>query len=261
MGYHWICLQSILFFDSSTSTTSFRVVRIHQLEPPQRSANLKLEIFSSDTWKWTETFISTQARNFTVSHCCHPRSNAVVCNGILHWMSLYHGKIFAYDPFNNTDRYSTIEKPKDRNTKVNRRTVIYHLGKCQGHLRFIKYYPPFLSIWELKNYNGLEWSLVHKVDLKIMESDDRRMPCRIINTLSIPSLHPINGNIIYLHNDNHLVLCNISNRTLKRVCYVRYNYHCFSLFFPFVLPRWPTPVPQLQQNALRTDGRNICVKT
>ncbi|XP_059639013.1 F-box protein At1g49990-like [Cornus florida] len=106
-------------FDGTTCTTSFRVVRlIHQFEPPQNpppgSATLKLEIFSSDTCKWTETIISIRGHKFIESHC---HSNAVVCNGILHWMNLYRGKIFPYDPFNNTDQFRTIREPKDISVK------------------------------------------------------------------------------------------------------------------------------------------------
>ncbi|XP_059644377.1 F-box protein At5g49610-like [Cornus florida] len=50
--------------DCPSCTSSFRVVRIHVFNPGPWSTNLKLEIFSSDEWKWTETIISTPDGTF-----------------------------------------------------------------------------------------------------------------------------------------------------------------------------------------------------
>ncbi|XP_059642210.1 F-box protein At5g03970-like isoform X2 [Cornus florida] len=242
----FVC-KSSYSFDSTTCTTSFRVVRIHQFEkpqypnPPPRSANLKLDIFSSDTWKWTEIILSTWGRNFIMSH---DLSNAVVCNGILHWLFLYNGKIFAYDPFNNTDQFRTIRQPKDKFPTAYER----HLGECQGHLRYIDHYCSILNIWELKDNNGLEWSLVHNVVLKRME------PGYSLFRVKILPLHSLDGDIIYLHVDNRhcgILLCNMRTRTLKDACcFNSFAWFWHSMAFPFVLPWWPTPLPQFQQNTL-----------
>ncbi|XP_059638965.1 F-box protein At5g49610-like [Cornus florida] len=237
-------------FDNTSCTTSFRVVRIHRFEkpnyPPPRSANLKLDIFSSDTWKWTESIISTRGRNFIMSN---EVSNAVVCNGILHWMYLYNGKIFAYDPFNNTDQFRTIRQPKER-------FPLYYecfLGECQGHLRFIQFHRSILGIWELKDSNGLEWSFVHNVDLDRMKLD------HCLFGVSILPLHSTDQDIIYLHIYPRIMICNVRSRTLN-VCSLGPIYRLqHSMAFPFVLPWWPTSVPQFQRKALKTDGRSIQV--
>ncbi|XP_059642207.1 uncharacterized protein LOC132284150 [Cornus florida] len=248
----FVC-KSCCSFDDTTCTTSFRVVRIHQFEkpqypnPPPRSANLKLDIFSSDTWKWTESMISTRGRSFIMSYDC---SNAVVCNEKLHWMFLYRGKIFAYDPFNNTDQFRIIRQPKDRCPAANERL----LGECQGHLRFIHFYCSIINVWELKDYNVLEWSLVHNVNLDKIKSD--------LSTfcVSILPLHPTDGEIIYLYSEfsTGIILCNMRSRTLKRVClFDSFRSLWHAMAFPFVLPWWPTSVPQFQRKAVGTNGQGI----
>ncbi|XP_059642160.1 uncharacterized protein LOC132284108 [Cornus florida] len=240
--------------DGTTCTTSFRLVRIHPFEkpqfPPPRSGNLKFDIFSSDTWKWREIIISTQGDSFIMTpDLC----NAVVCNGILHWMYLYHGKIFAYDPFNNPDQFRTIRQPKDTCS-----TFEHRLGECQGHLRFIQLYRSTLSIWELKDYSGVEWSLVHNVELDRLKSEDS-LWVRNNKVLVLP-LHPIDADIVYLHVSHRIILCNMRSKTLKEVCFPDAYWTVWHLMtFAFVLPWWPTTVPQFQRNAIRINGQSIQV--
>ncbi|XP_059644742.1 uncharacterized protein LOC132286428 [Cornus florida] len=81
--------------------------------------------------------------------------------------------------------------------------------------------------------------------------------------VKILPLHSIDGDVIYLFISNYhysgILLCNMRTRTLKNACpnsfslsWVRH-----SMAFPFVLPWWPTSVPQFQRNALKTDGQGI----
>ncbi|XP_059638992.1 F-box protein At5g49610-like [Cornus florida] len=141
-------------------TSSFRVVRIHKRQI-QDTTNLELEIFSSDSWKWTQTIVSTGEQKPSYF------STVVSCDGILYWT--YGANIFAYDPFSNTDQFRIITKPKDKYPDVT--DSRHSLGERHGILSFIQYYDSTLSIWELKDYNGLDWSLVHKVDLNTMKLD------------------------------------------------------------------------------------------
>ncbi|XP_059638993.1 uncharacterized protein LOC132281293 [Cornus florida] len=212
--------------------SSFRVVRIHKRQI-QDTTNLELEIFSSDSWKWTQTIVSTKEQKPLYF------SPIVSCNGILYWTYVDRANIFAYDPFTNTDHFRIITQPKDKDKYHG---VKHSLGKRHGILSFTQCYASTLSIWELKDYSGLEWSLVHKVDLNTMKLDHR----------TIPAIHPIYGDLIYLHIRRTFVLCNMRTRTLKEVCSL-IPYCTYPVVSPFVLPFWPTPVPVplRQRNVLR----------
>ncbi|KAI3691077.1 hypothetical protein L2E82_49294 [Cichorium intybus] len=232
------------------SKTTFKVVRIEVVNcesPRQLSGTLKLEIFCSISGKWTEEFfMSSSTSDHELFYGWNYRCpSAVVCDGLLHWDTLSNSGIFTYDPSNGECR--TIELPHEIRKPV--WAFKYCLGESAGRLRYANFSwdDTNYRVWELKD---CEWLLLHKVHL-----DEMKATVQTINKdcMGLLSPHPLNQDIVFFwcRSSCRIVEYNMGNKLLKLPCFLR-DAKIISLlspmFFPFVLPCWPTVVPRIKQH-------------
>lgn len=238
--------------DEQGIKTSFKVVRIEVVNcesPKQLSGTLKLEIFCSVSGKWTEEFfMSSSTSDHELFYGWNYRCpSAVVCDGLLHWDTLSNSGIFTYDPSNGECR--TIELPREIRKPV--WAFKYCLGESGGRLRYANFSwdDTNYRVWELKDFgNGGEWLLLHKVHLDEMESSVETINKDCMGLLSP---HPLNQDVIFFwcRSSCRIVEYSMGNKLLKLPCFLK-DAKIISLlspmFFPFVLPSWPTTVPVIQ---------------
>ncbi|CAH1428100.1 unnamed protein product [Lactuca virosa] len=118
----------------------------------------------------------------------------------------------------------------------------YCLGESAGCLRYANFSwdDTNYRVWELKN--GGEWLLLHKVHL-----DEMKSTVETINKdcMGLLSPHPLDQDIVFFwcRSSCRIVEYNMRNKILKLPCFLR-DVKIISLlspmFFPFVLPCWPT---------------------
>ncbi|XP_071694152.1 F-box protein At5g49610-like [Rutidosis leptorrhynchoides] len=234
--------------------TSFKVVRIEAVKSESErhlSGTLKFDIFCSLLGRWTEEYFMSSSRfNPELFYCKNYRHHsAVVCNGLLHWDTLSTCGIFTYDPYNGECR--TVELPNEIRKPV--WACKHFLGESNGLLRYanISWDDSSYKVWELKdNGNGGEWLLVHKVRLDEMEST---VPNINKDCLGLLFPHLLNQDIVYFwcRSLSKVVEYNMRDKVLKLPCFIRHVKMITPLspmFFPFVLPFWPTEVPRIEQH-------------
>lgn len=139
------------------------------------------------------------------------------------------------------------------------------LVTLDGCLRLCKYDPPTrtLSIWELNEENegdktvtmhGGDDNLCVRLNKKVYLADEEMVVIRReIDKLWGVVFDPNNEDILYMFINNlraltkkDIIKCNIRTGEVATVAaYQRINCICH---FPFVLPWWPTPVPQSPQH-------------
>ncbi|KAL7599595.1 hypothetical protein Lser_V15G21943 [Lactuca serriola] len=235
--------------------TSFKVVRIEVVKcesPRQLSGTLKLEIFCSILGKWTEEyFMSSSNSDHELFYGWNYRCpSAVVCDGLLHWDTLSNCGIFTYDPYNGECR--TIELPREIRKPL--WALKYCLGESAGCLRYANFSwdDTNYRVWELKNGGESEWLLLHEVHL-----DEMKSTVETINKdcMGLLSPHPLDQDVVFFwcRSSCRIVEYNMRNKILKLPCFLR-DMKIISLlspmFFPFVLPCWPTTVPLIKQHDL-----------
>ncbi|XP_071695375.1 putative F-box protein At3g23970 [Rutidosis leptorrhynchoides] len=238
--------------------TSFKVVRIEAVWSESEghlSRTLKFEIFCSLLGRWTEEYFnssSSSSSNPELFYCkAYGHHSAVVCNGLLHWDTLSTCGIFIYDPYNGECR--TIGLPDEVSRPV--WAFKHFLGESNSLLRYahISLVDSSYQVLELKdNGNGGEWLLVHKVRFDEMESMIPNINNDSINFL-LP--HPLNQDIVFFwcESSNKVLEYNMRIKVLKLPCFIRHVKMItplYPMFFPFVLPSWPTAVPRLEQHDL-----------
>ncbi|KVI02473.1 F-box protein At1g49990-like isoform X1 [Cynara cardunculus var. scolymus] len=228
--------------------TSYTVVRVELLN--SLSTYLNLEMFSSETGKWV----------FYRLPCTNPIAllkrggGPISYNGILHWFVYNHGMV-AFDPHKDPKSCRLIQFPVDRDVESEyKHDGLYRLcGECQGRLRFFEVAPePFsfyvFSMWDLKDYEKGEWVSEFKVTRSDLSSSDPELGTWLTTAAFLPlSFHPFNLDIVYLRCVELacIVSYNIRDKRLDVACETIGVVEDLSwrVVVPFVIPRWPTPVP------------------
>lgn len=253
----WVALPALfsnvktlyIGFICYSSEKRFKVVRIEVVNVESRrqvSGTLKLEIFCSVSGRWTEEyFMSSDDELFYGWNYRCP--SGVVCDGLLLWDTLSSNGVFTYDPCSGECR--TIELPCEVMKPV--WGFKHCLGECNGRLRYANFSwdDTHYRMWELKDG---EWLLLHKVHLDEMKSTVESIDK---DCMSLLSPHSINQDIVFFwcRSSFRIVEYSMENKVLRLPNFNR-DAKIISLlspmFFPFVLPSWPTAVPSIQQHDL-----------
>lgn len=228
--------------------TSYTVVRVELLN--SFSTHLNLETFSSETGKWVDYRLPCPNPIALLKRGGGP----ITFNGILHWFVYKHGMV-AFDPHQDPKSCRIIQFPDDRDIESeHKHDGLYRLcDECQGKLRFFEVSPDScsfycFSMWDLKDYEKGEWCCEFKVTRSDLSSSDPELTTWLMTATFLPlSFHPFNLDIIYLR---CVELCcvvsyDIKNKKLEIACKPIGVVEDLSwrVVVPFVIPRWPTPVP------------------
>ncbi|KAK1438868.1 hypothetical protein QVD17_04680 [Tagetes erecta] len=228
--------------------TSYTVARVELLI--SSIPYLSFQTFSSETGKWIEYKL----------RCTNPialmkrDAGPITFNGALHWFVYVHGMI-AFDPYKDPKSCRFIRFPDDRQVEnVNRHDWIYRLcDACQGKLRFFEvardscsFY--CFSMWEKKDYERGEWCSAFKVTRSDLSSSDPELNSCLVKAAFFPlSFHPFNLDIVYLRCVDLACVVSYSIQDKRLDVVFRpigvMNDLFWHLVIPFVIPRWPTPVP------------------
>ncbi|KAK9052432.1 hypothetical protein SSX86_029061 [Deinandra increscens subsp. villosa] len=228
--------------------TSYTVVRVELVNV--RTNYLSLEVFSSETGKWVDYKLP----------CPHPiglmkrGGSPISFNGILHWFVYDYGMV-AFDPHKDPKSCRLIQFPEDREVETDyKHEGLYRLcDECQGKLRFFEvahdswsFY--CFSMWVMKDYEKGEWCSEFKVSRCDLSTSDPELNSWLRKATFLPlCFHPFDLDIVYL-------------RCVELACVVSYSIQnkrldvasrpigvddelTWRLVVPFVIPRWPTPVP------------------
>ncbi|PQQ19732.1 uncharacterized protein Pyn_30453 [Prunus yedoensis var. nudiflora] len=222
------------------------------------SFEFNLQIFCSESGKWTEA-VASSPRRFYVNHLS---CDAIAHNGMLYWWGFDF--LIGFNPYSSDTSCSTtdvdhhiyccrfIGKPVEQFAQS-----FDFLNVWQGRLRISQSYrnpdrqTTGFSIWEFKDdghqVDGGKWCLVDTVDIRQMIADDpliykwdhARYWKKCIMVLGFD---PHNDEVLYLELCQHLVRYNIRTRTLKKVTFYPYKGSPCprKRVFPFVIPPWPT---------------------
>ena len=151
--------------DHKQQQVSYRVMRIPEFKG--MSTKFKVDIFSSDTGKWSKSVVLCP-QGFWLGIFTFV---GVPYNGLLFWWSL-NERLVGFDPYTSKccrvfDKLVELEPSR-----------VERLGVCHGALRICQLlgYPynfahPKLRVWELKDYDkGGKWCLEHEVYFNQMVS-------------------------------------------------------------------------------------------
>ncbi|KAM7527543.1 hypothetical protein LguiB_030953 [Lonicera macranthoides] len=229
---------------------NFQVVRIGGYQGSSKVVNF--EIFSSKTGQWKDKMVSFDllVRLFIGGHIINYHQ-AVPCKKIIHWIE-YNNKIITYDTSqtdigsDDTIQCRLIDLPSDQ--MIEDKMIRGMIGVCQDHLHYChaanSSQNQNVGVWELRNYNNEvgegNWILLYRIRF------DEVNPS--VSGLAQPlAFHPHSPDTIYLIRlPNMLRLASLNLRT--RVCrdlVPLKDVLAWWTVFAFVLPPWPTPVPQI----------------
>lgn len=224
----------------------YRVVRTQPVSTIP-GMSLPVDIFSSETGKWSRLILSCPSSLLLTSLCYY----AVVCNGILHWITESHG-LFAFDPFketscNGVDQISFIDLPPELSGK-NIYMKNAHFGMCRERLRiFYTFVPsdggeygPVLRVWELVDYTAGKWCLLHDIRMSmniscsdtsssILISDEWNADEWKLNEwksidMSV-AFHPYDGDIVYIWFPSNFFSCNLRHKRFEVIHKIKtFNY-------------------------------------
>lgn len=207
---------------------SYKVVRVPMYACCETTAHY-FQVFSSEKeGKWEEIMVHFP---YPIKLCLGYHT-PVVYNQILHFIHESdddHNLVIAYDPYKSSDRCRVFTMPSAKATKM-------CFGLFEGCLGFVcmDYDPRRWKIWKLNDYNKGEWSLAHDI---FFDSSVLLLP---------KAFHPLDSNIIYFRSQNEdrfpIFSYNIQTRSFEAV--VVKGPHS-RIDFTFVIPSWPTVVPQL----------------
>ncbi|KAJ0692589.1 putative F-box domain-containing protein [Helianthus annuus] len=227
--------------------TSYRIVRVGKLKSP--SHYLSLDMYSSETGEWVDYRLPCPNPIAFPKHGAGPIS----FNGILHWFIYDHGMV-AFDPYMDPKSCRLIPFPADRDaqSEVTHDGLYQLCDGCQGKLRFFQVAPDTssfhcFSMWVLKDYDKGEWCSEFKVTRRDLSSSDPELKSWLMKATFLPlSFHPFDLDIVYM-------------RCVELACVVSYSMHnrklevackptgvdalSWRVVVPFMIPRWPTPVP------------------
>ena len=134
-----------------------------------------MQIFSTDTGEWCNSFFSSPRRLNPFSMWSE-QAGVVNCNGMLHWVDendrIFKGFV-VFDPFNDVQQCYYINPPIDFDSKD-----FVYIGVFQG--RFWIYYHLIhrhnVCVWELEDDgNAGTWCLIHRVYFKDMVSKHSKL--------------------------------------------------------------------------------------
>ncbi|XP_075670496.1 putative F-box protein At3g23950 [Castanea sativa] len=241
----------------------YKVVRIHSLTESDKTTQLRMEIFSSETNEWCNSFVESPRELYRFSFMSK-RLGVVACNGMLHWADV--------DSVNGMTKGFVVFDPQQCHLHYIDPPILpiecfISFGVFQGHLRL--FYNPIyrspdcrlkycdcennasnISVWELVDYDnaGGTWSLKHTVcykgiisecstffDKKVEEEEEEELqgPVKFI------AFHQNDGDIVFLQFSNYIVSCNLRTRVCALAATVSMR---VSSIFLLGQPSWPTPI-------------------
>ncbi|KAF5755074.1 putative F-box domain-containing protein [Helianthus annuus] len=234
--------------DENNVVVGYTVVRVELLS--LRTNYLSLEAFSSETGKWVDYKLPCESPIALMK-----RGGGPVCfNGNFHWFVYDHGMV-AFDPNKEPKSCRLIQFPEDREVETEyKHDGLYRLcDECQGKLRFFEvaydvcsFY--CFSMWDMKDYEKGEWCSEFKVTRSDLSSSDPELNGWLMKAKFLPlSFHPFDLDIVYLRCVELacVVSYSIRNKTLDVVAKPIGVVDDLSwrVVIPFVIPKWPTPVP------------------
>ncbi|KAB5541808.1 hypothetical protein DKX38_014782 [Salix brachista] len=231
-----LLVQERVSIGFSSGDRSYRVVRI--VQSSDESAVLNLEIFSSDIGQWRQQMLSCPIVRLL-------DLPATVYNEIMHW-SVSLSTILAYGPNVNSDQCRLINLPIEKWS-----LHLGMIGLCSERLCYLRVdvddirpLNASLRVWELKNYDSGEWFMRSKTLLADIASLDY---LSISNYLIMPlAFHPFDTDTVYFYARGCIASCNLRTRRWAAITDKLIPGGCVNeaTVFPFVLPPWPTQIPQ-----------------
>lgn len=220
----------------------FKVVRIPRKKVTEK---VTLSIFCSESGTWSESVVLNPP-----GYYCYFTNHARVVpfDGKLLWT--IQPKIFAvYDPLNNDKELCVLRAP----------TEVCCFGVCKGKLRIAtsrRGLPPGLGVIELEN---LESNWVSKDDIILDRLRNWGLKMEKGNGIEVIAIHPYDENIIYLHVNGHVMLCNTKKQKItyagdipkgcmgKRLMIREYRPYLdwHNVFMPVNPCCWPMPLPKM----------------
>ncbi|XP_019163490.1 PREDICTED: uncharacterized protein LOC109159833 [Ipomoea nil] len=251
----WIALPPAAYHDEAVSIgflcvedtsyhNKFMVVRLRTFCSVHCTpySGFKAQVFSSENWQWRTLVVSSPLS--LKSH--GEKAPLVAYRGMLHWLN--GDCIVVYDPLNTPERFfRVIDLPIQISFNIFYRNSCF--GVSQGCLRVMKVSDEFtIEVWDLEDYESGLWNLVHKVHLtnlihnELFESLQSELPC-----FQGLSLHPENGDVIYLRLFNGVVLVNMKSKIIEQFYPINEGaLFCWRDAFHLVDQPWPTPVSLLR---------------
>ncbi|KAM7528738.1 hypothetical protein LguiB_032148 [Lonicera macranthoides] len=217
---------------------NFQVVRLVRDEGLPYT--LTFEIFSSKTLKWKVNSVSFDYPASTMVGFCY----AVPCKQIIYWLDC--NRILAYDSSQSdgendeTIRCWLIDLPSDRASYDKAKMGM--IGVCQDKLHYLlpSNIGEILHFWELRKYNNGgegEWFLLHRIRY------DEVNPALLPHIFPL-ALHPFYPDMVFLRRSGGIVaVIDLRTRLAKNI--LVFAGSTWYTTFAFVLPSWPTPVPQI----------------
>ena len=255
-------------YEECITNTNYRykVVRIHSLTQSDKTTQLWMEIFSSETNEWCNSFVESPRELYRFSFKSK-RLGVVACNGMLHWADV--------DSRNGMTKGFVVLDPQQCHLRYIDPPILpiecfISFGVFQGRLRL--FYSPIsrlydcrlgycdcenngnngsnISVWELVDYDNTgTWSLKHKVcykgiisecttffDKKVEEEEEIQGPVKFI------AFHQNDGDIVFLQFSNYIVSCNMRTRVYALAAIVSMR---VTSIFLLGQPSWPTPIHPL----------------
>ncbi|KAH9625615.1 hypothetical protein KSS87_016091 [Heliosperma pusillum] len=226
--------------------------------------------FVSDTGKWVE-----KTANYMLGTRIWRAEGSFEFDGKLFWIDLSVGLI-TWDVKGN-DYFGSVEskemavcrfipipkgrmKPFDTPGLENERWI----GSEGGFVQFMEVFKEghcVLKMWRLKNYNeGGEWSLMHKVS---RENVERFLTCHGDGDggggkmLRPCFVHPFEADVAYFETGDCIFAINLHTQKVGIVdVFTPHKY-----VIPFVLPKWPSPIPKRLYAAYAKEQGNECFKS
>ncbi|KAH9624183.1 hypothetical protein KSS87_000549 [Heliosperma pusillum] len=243
-----------------------------EYQPLIGSEDGNLLCFVSDTGKWVE-----KSANFMLGMHFWRAEGAFEFEGKLFWVDLSVGLI-TWDVEGN-DYFREVESkekavcrfipiPKGRSKRFdtpglqNERWV----GGGGGFVQYMEVFKEgqlVLKCWRLKDCGGDEWSLMYKVSRETVDrfltSEARRRggggggskmpkPCFV---------HPFEADVAYFQTGDCIFSFNLRTQQLGTAD--MFTPHQFVI--PFVLPKWPSPIPKRLYAAYAKEEGNECFKS
>ncbi|XP_074310991.1 putative F-box protein At3g23970 [Silene latifolia] len=227
--------------------------------------------FVSDMGKWVE-----KTANYMLGSYFWRADGAFEFDGKLFWVDLSAGLI-TWDVKDN-DYFKCVESndmavcrfipvPKGRMKPFNTPGLEDErwVGGGGGFVQFMEVFKKghcVLKVWRLKNCEvGGEWSLMYKVSRENVErfltcesgrrggGGGRKMPKPCF-------VHPFEADVGYFETGDCIFSFNLRTQKLENVdVFTPHEY-----VLPFVLPRWPSPIPKRLYAAYAKEEGNECFK-